>query len=139
MADSTDVPSCLGNIAFWVSDFDAARRFYTELLGIPETASGDVPRKWVFYVGDGFSFSLNHAEFNPEQRGWTLCPMGGSVGDNFEPYVTVYVADLEAVIRRCRDAGIEIRTEEPFSLGENFGWSIEMRDPDGRTVAVTQR
>jgi hypothetical protein len=53
--------------------------------------------------------------------------------------MTVYVPDLEAVIDRCRARGITLRTEEPFSLGDGFGLSIEVRDPDGNTIAVTER
>jgi catechol 2,3-dioxygenase-like lactoylglutathione lyase family enzyme len=129
----------LGNIAFWVSDFDAMRAFYTDVIGVDELASGERPRNWVFYGSNEFSFSLNQAEFTPAESGWTTCPKWGSSGENWNPYMTLYVPDLQEVIARCKAAGIRIRTEEPFSLGEGFGMSIEVMDPDGNAVALTQR
>lgn len=132
-------PSYLGNIAFWVSDFDAMRNFYTNVVGIPETAAGETPRRWVFYNQGDFFFTLLKEEFSPDRSGWTRCPMPGSTGNNWRPYVTFYVPDLNAAIARCKAAGIVVRTEKPFSLGEGFGESIEVMDPDGNAVALTQR
>lgn len=129
----------LGNIAFWVSDFDGMRRFYSEIIGVPEIASGDPPYQFVFYAYGPFSFSLNKADFTPEPKGWRRCPMPPSHGENWEPYFTLYVPDLQAVIARCKEAGIALRSEEPFSLGDGFGFSIDIMDPDGNAVAVTQR
>ncbi len=130
----------MGNIAFWVSNFDAMRSFYSDVVGVPEAAMGEKPRQWVFYNQEGFSFSLLKSDDRvPERVGWTRCPMPGSTGENWRPYVTFYVSDLRTVIARCRAAGIVIRTEEPFSLGDGFGESIEVMDPDGNAVALTQR
>jgi len=130
----------LGNIAFWVSDFDAMRKFYTEVIGVSEVAAGQTPRAWVFYQQEGFSFSLLKSnELVPERLGWARCPMPGSTGDNWRPYITFYVPSLSAVIARCKAGDITIRTEVPFSLGEGFGESIEVMDPDGNSIALTQR
>ncbi len=136
---SQEVEPTLGNIAFWCSDFDAMRRFYSEIIGLPERAAGERPRKWVFYGDMTFSFSLNQAEIAPHDEGWTRCPRDPSIGDNWRPYITFYVPDLQATIARARQAGAPLHSDEPFSLGEGFGWSIEMKDPDGNAVAVTQR
>lgn len=130
----------LGNIAFWVSDFDAMRKFYSDVVGVPEAGTGEKPRRWVFYNHEGFSFSLLKSDdLVPERKGWTRCPMPGSTGENWRPYVTFYVSDLRAVINRCKAAGVVVRTEEPFTLGQGFGESIEVMDPDGNAVALTQR
>lgn len=129
----------LGNIAFWVSNFDAMRGFYSEILGVPEIAAGADRSKWVFYAYGPFSFSLNEADYTVEPKGWNRCPVSPTLGDNWEPYITFYVPDLQAVIERCKAAGIVLRTEEPFSLGEGFGLSIDVMDPDGNAVAITER
>ena len=138
-AEYETVPPHLGNIAFWVSDFESMREFYSTILGVPEAGAGSVPHSWVFYAHGPFSFSLNQARFSPQDRGWNRCPMTPGNGDNWDPYMTFYVPDLAETIARCREAGIRMRTQEPFSLGEGFGWSIDVRDPDGNTVAITQR
>jgi|GEM_PF-2736705 len=130
------VPAHFGNIAFWVADFAGMRKFYSEVLGVPELAAGD---GWAYYGYGAFSFSINRADFTPAEKGWALCPMPGSTGDRNYPYMTLYVPDLDAVIGRCRAAGITIRTETPFSLGEGFGYSVEVKDPDGNPIAITQR
>lgn len=129
----------LGNIAFWSADIDAARRFYSEVVGLPEGASGAQPRKWVIYGSAGFSFSLNEAPDTDVTDGWAKCPMDPSTGDTWAAYHTIYVPDLAAVVERCRAAGVPLHQDEPFSLGEGFGRSIEARDPDGRTIALTER
>lgn len=137
--DSTTPPS-LNNIAFWVSDFNAMRKFYSEIIGIPEAAAGEKPRQWVFYQQGGFAFSLlKSTELIPERKGWGHCPMPGSTGDNWRPYITFSVPDLQAVIARCKAGSITVRTEKPFSLGDGFGESIEVMDPDGNAIALTQR
>jgi hypothetical protein len=54
------IPAHLGNIAFWVSDFDQMRKFYTETIGIPELSGGSYRGKgWAFYGNGSFTFSLN--------------------------------------------------------------------------------
>lgn len=130
----------LGNIAFWVRDFESMRGFYSDVVGVPEAAAGETPRPWVFYNQEGFSFSLLKGDdLVSERAGWTRCPLPGSTGENWRPYITFYVSDLEAVVARCKAAGIVVRTEKPFSLGDGFGESIEVMDPDGNAVALTQR
>jgi len=89
---------------------------------------------------DGFSFMLcQSGECKLEGHGWTRCPKPGSTGENWHPDVTFYVPDIRAVVDRCRTAGIETRTEEPFSLGEGYGWSIGVKTPNGNAIAITQR
>jgi catechol 2,3-dioxygenase-like lactoylglutathione lyase family enzyme len=132
-------PPHLGNIAFWVSNFDAMRDFYSRIIGIPEIAAGDDGSPYVFYSYGPFSFSLIGSGATPQESGWSRCPMTPNEGDNWLPYITFYVPDLHEVILRGRESGVRFRTEKPFSLGEGFGWSIDVRDPDGNTVALTQR
>lgn len=137
--DSVPAPY-LGNIAFWVRDFESMRKFYSDVVGVPEAAAGEKPRPWVFYNQEGFSFSLLKGDnLVSERAGWTRCPLPGSIGENWRPYITFYVPDLRAVVVRCKAAGIVLRTEKPFSLGEGFGESIEVLDPDGNAIALTQR
>lgn len=129
----------LGNIAFWVSDFDAARAFYVDLLGLEPLHEGDRPRNWAFFGNEFFTWSINEAEMQPAEKGWARCPMNPALNEAWDPYITIYVDDLAGTLERCRDAGVEVRQSEPFSLGEGFRFSSEVRDPDGNTIALTQR
>ncbi len=129
----------LGNIAFWCADFDAMLAFYTKTLGLQPLSVGDRPRKWAFFGDNSFNFSLNEAPFTPVDKGWAKCPMNPALGEEWHPYITFYVQDLDAVITRCRENNVPLHSEEPFSLGEGFGRSIEVKDPDGNTVALTER
>ncbi|MDB5036050.1 MAG: Glyoxalase-like domain [Chlorobi bacterium] len=125
----------LGNIAFWVNDFENMRKFYSEVIGVPERASSG---GHVYYVQDGFSFSIIRMGFDPPRRGWSRCPHDPSLGVTWDPYITFYVPDLAAAIQRCRQAGIAMKSDEPFSLGEGYGMSIDVMDPDGNPVALTE-
>ncbi|MEP7217821.1 MAG: VOC family protein, partial [Bacteroidota bacterium] len=118
----------LGNIAFWVHDFENMRKFYSEVIGVPERAAGPA---YVYYVQEGFSFSIIKAAFDPPRRGWSRCPHDPSLGVTWDPYITFYVPDLAAAIGRCRQAGITMKSDEPFSLGEGYGMSVDVMDPDG--------
>ena len=130
----------LGNIAFWASDFTAMREFYSEVIGLAEIAvGGEVGNRYVFYMYGSFSFSFNEAAFTPPRSGWSKVPMPTATGDHWGPYVTLYVPALTEVIERAKAKGITLRTDAPFSLGEGFGFSMEMLDPDGNAVAVTER
>ena len=130
----------LGSISLWVSNFEAMRHFYSEVMGFPEAWVGNVVYNCAVYDFNGYQIILCHNEtFTPPQRGWTRCPAMGSEGENWDPYITFYVPDIQAVIDRCRAAGAILRTPEPFSLGGNFGVSIEVKDPDGNAIAITQR
>jgi catechol 2,3-dioxygenase-like lactoylglutathione lyase family enzyme len=132
----------MATVAIWVKNFDAMRHFYSEVIGVPEMWYGNALYDCVVYGGSGgdFSFMLAHnSEAEPPTAGWTRCPKPGSVGQNWLPYTTFYVPDLGAAIDRCHAAGIELRTEAPFSLGPGYGWSIEVKDPDGNALALTQQ
>ena len=134
------VQGVFGNIAFWVNDLAASRHFFSDILGIPELAAREGAKPFVFYGNPAaFTFSINKGDVKPAEAGWTKCPFDPAMNDNWKPYMTIYVNDLAAVIDRCKSEDIPMRQDEPISLGEGFGISIEMKDPDGNTWAVTQR
>ncbi|HVZ38633.1 MAG TPA: VOC family protein [Candidatus Kapabacteria bacterium] len=131
----------LQNIAIWAADFPAMRRFYSEVIGLPEGWYGDRLYPCVVYQNGSspMTILLAHKEdFVPEQRGWAMCPKVGAVGENWDPYITFFVPDIHAVVTRCKAEGIIMRTDGPFDLGEGHGLSIEVKDPDGNAVALTQ-
>ncbi len=129
-----------GNIAFWVSDVAKSRHFFSDILGIPELAAREGAKPFVFYGNPAtFTFSINKGDVKSAKNGWTKCPFDPTLNDDWKPYMTIYVNNLQAVIDRCNNEGIPMRQDEPFSLGEGFGISVEIKDPDGNTWAVTQR
>ena len=129
----------LGNIAFWVSDFEKSRAFYSEIIGVNEMEYGEVPRKWALYGTKDFSFSVNEGRSESRKIRWAKSPMNPSLNETWDPYVTIYVPKLDEVTNRCRSANVSMRQEQPFSLGQGFGRSIEVQDPDGNTLAITER
>lgn len=141
-AEDVDVPRpYLQNIAIWAADFPAMRKFYSDVIGLPESWYGDRLYPCVVYRNGSSPMTLMLAhkeEFVPQRRGWTTCPKVGGVGENWDPYITFFVPDIRGAVDRCRAQGIVMRTDEPFDLGDGFGLSIEVLDPDGNAVALTQ-
>lgn len=139
-SDENPLVGTFGNIAFWVNDVAQSRHFFSVVLGVPELTARDGDKPFVFYGNPaGFSFSINKGEAQKANEGWAKCPFDPTQNDTWKPYMTIYVTDLNAVIERCKLEQIPMRQDKPFSLGEGFGESIEIKDPDGNTWAVTQR
>jgi predicted enzyme related to lactoylglutathione lyase len=105
-----------------VSDLDAARRFYRDVLGFEETSYGEGrdDRCW-YLVGDSARLGL-----------WT--PQTGLAGGHGGAHVhyAFHVEDAEVVglLERISAAGAEV--EGPIQLGP--GRAIYVTDPDGNVV-----
>jgi len=112
----------ISELVLEVSDLEAARRFYRDVLGLEETLYGEGREGRVWYlVGDSARLGL-----------WT--PQTGLAGGRGGAHVhfAFHVPDdeLDALAERLRAAGAEI--EGPVQLGP--GRAIYVADPDGNVV-----
>ena len=132
---STATHTHLAQFNVWCIDYPAMRRFYTEGLGFEEAGHND---EWLFcyYNFPSHQISLMGGATRPATSGWGRCPASPEDGDHWAPYVTVGVPDLDRFIEWARANGIALRTAEPVMYGTVP--SIDARDPDGNTVAVSQ-
>jgi catechol 2,3-dioxygenase-like lactoylglutathione lyase family enzyme len=114
--------SGISELVLEVSDLDASRAFYRDLLGFEETLYGEGrdDRYW-YLIGDSARLGL-----------WT--PQTGIAGGRGGAHVhfAFQIADekLDALRSRIADAGVEV--EGPIQLGP--GRAIYVSDPDGNVV-----
>ncbi|MEK6250593.1 MAG: VOC family protein [Actinomycetota bacterium] len=114
--------SAISELVLEVSDLDAARAFYRDVLGFEETLYGEgrEGRYW-YLIGDTARLGL-----------WT--PQTGLAGGQGGAHVhfAFHVEDpeIDALLKRIGASGVEV--EGPIQLGP--GRAIYVTDPDGNVV-----
>jgi catechol 2,3-dioxygenase-like lactoylglutathione lyase family enzyme len=114
----------ISELVLEVSDLEAARRFYRDLLGFEETLYGEgrEDRYW-YLVGDSARLGL-----------WT--PQVGLAGGRGGAHVhfAFHVADgeIDALMERLGRSDLEVEVEGPIQLGP--GRAVYLTDPDGNVV-----
>ena len=114
----------ISELVLEVSDLEAARRFYRDLLGFEETLYGEgrEGRYW-YLVGDSARLGL-----------WT--PQVGLAGGRGGAHVhfAFHVADgeIDALMERLGRSDTEVEVEGPIQLGP--GRAVYLTDPDGNVV-----
>jgi catechol 2,3-dioxygenase-like lactoylglutathione lyase family enzyme len=114
--------SGISELVLEVSDLDAARRFYRDVLGFEETLYGEgADGRYWYLVGDTARLGL-----------WTeqVGLAGGRGGEHVHYAFHVEDAQIDALKERIEDAGAEV--EGPVQLGP--GRAIYITDPDGNVV-----
>lgn len=112
----------------YVTDLDAAERFYTEVLGLEFVDR--LPGRHVFLrCGSGMVLL-----FDPDrtQHSDSGTPTHGAHGRGHIAFA-VEAEDLPAWRQRLAAHHVGIEKDEP---GENGGWSIYFRDPAGNSVEL---
>jgi predicted enzyme related to lactoylglutathione lyase len=107
----------IDNVLFAVGDFDAARRFYADTLGL--TPKFEVPGMGLA----GFRLGMRSRPSS-----------SGPVGDR--PRIWLEVADARAAAAELRARGVE-PLAEPFEV--QTGWTVEFADPAGNMVGQASR
>ena len=105
-----------------VSDLDAARRFYRDVLGFEETLYGEgAEGRYWYLVGDTARLGI-----------WTeqVGLAGGRGGAHVHYAFNVADGEIDAIKDRIEAAGAEV--EGPIQLGP--GRAIYVTDPDGNVV-----
>ena len=124
----------LAHVGIYVDDIERSKKFYKDILGlecIEETA----------FEMDGNGF---HCAF--VQRG-SVClelshrRIGSNPGDGMTDHVDYAVDDLEAIIEKLKEKGIEFESEEPKYCDTMFPngtkW-IFFRGPDQEHIELAQ-
>ena len=114
--------SGISELVLEVSDLDAARRFYRDLLGFEETLYGEGrdDRLW-YLIGSSARLGL-----------WTpqVGLAGGRCGTHVHFAFQLPREALDPLLERLRAAGVEV--EGPIQLGADR--AIYATDPDGNVV-----
>jgi len=114
--------SAISELVLEVSDLDAARAFYRDVLGFEETLYGEgrEGRYW-YLIGDSARLGL-----------WTpqIGLAGGRGGAHVHFAVHVPRETLDPLLERLRERGAEV--EGPVQLGADR--AIYVTDPDGNVV-----
>ncbi len=111
-------PSWIGVV---VDDLEGQRRFWGDLLGLPEAGSG--PDYVEFDLGEGRMFELLRRSEVPEY-------------DRPRFQVGFAVEDIERAREEMIGRGVEPITE--IARGEGSAWAY-FRDPEGNLFEITQR
>ena len=112
----------ISELVLEVSDLDAARRFYRDLLGFEETLYGEgAEGRYWYLIGDVARLGL-----------WTeqVGLAGGRGGAHVHFAFHVPDAEIDRLLEGLRPAGTEV--EGPVQLGP--GRAIYVTDPDGNVV-----
>jgi catechol 2,3-dioxygenase-like lactoylglutathione lyase family enzyme len=114
--------SGISELVLEVSDLEAARRFYREVLGFEETLHGEgAEGRYWYLVGETARLGL-----------WTeqVGLAGGRGGSHVHYAFNVDDGEIDALKSRIEGAGAEV--EGPIQLGP--GRAIYVTDPDGNVV-----
>ena len=111
------------NIWYRVSDLEAARAFYVDLLGF-EQVYFDEEDRWVRLVRNGVEIAIAEGEFQ-----------GEAASEDGEAVATVDVADVKAEADRLRAAGVKVGVvlEIPGTIR-----LLDIFDPDGNRLQLSQ-
>ena len=112
----------ISELVLEVSDLDAARRFYRDVLGFEETLYGEgAEGRYWYLVGDTARLGL-----------WTqqVGLAGGRGGEHVHYAFSVPDGEIDRLRERIEGAGAEV--EGPIQLGP--GRAIYVTDPDGNVV-----
>lgn len=121
MADPPPVAG-ISELVLEVSDLDAARRFYRDVLGFEETLYGEgAEGRYWYLVGETARLGL-----------WTeqVGLAGGRGGAHVHYAFNVPEGEVDRLKERIESAGAEV--EGPIQLGP--GRAIYVTDPDGNVV-----
>lgn len=136
------------SIGLLVDDLEASRHFYVDLLGLVETRRFSIDEDFGRRSGlsEGVAFEvvvvkpegadeateIKLVQFNeaiPQQAGG---PVQGSRGMR---YMTLFVADVKAVVARLTEEGISLEGECPLELGNGADFVV-VKDPNGVFVEL---
>ncbi len=128
-------PSAVLESALYVTDLDAAERFYRDVLGLAMIAR--VPGRHVFFrCGDGvlLLFVAEATSLPPASGARLPVPPHGTTGAGHLCF-SATAAEIAAWRRRLEAAGVAIEADFEWPKG---GRSIYFRDPSGNSLEFAE-
>ncbi|MBI2169682.1 MAG: VOC family protein [Actinobacteria bacterium] len=114
-------PLAVHHVSVNVSDVEAARAFYTDVLGLmPRSDRPDFGFGGAWLDAGGQQLHLVEGDVPPEK------------GQHF----AILVADLDETVSELRSRGVEV--SDPFPVGEGPSRQAFLSDPSGNLVELHQ-
>lgn len=110
------------HVSINVADVEAAKPFYTDVLGLTEMPRPDFgfPGAWLRSPGGAEVHLLEVADWvAPKGQHWSF-----------------RVDDIDRVVGQLRDAGVKVR--DPVAIGDTGGQQAFLFDPAGNMIELTQ-
>ncbi|RWP40538.1 MAG: glyoxalase/bleomycin resistance/extradiol dioxygenase family protein [Mesorhizobium sp.] len=128
-------PSAILESALYVTDLDAAEKFYTDVLGLDLLGKVD-GRHLFFRCGDGvlLIFNAEATKVPPAPDAKLKVPPHGTVGDGH----LCFAASADEIVRwRAHLERKKIAIESEFEWPQG-GRSIYIRDPSGNSIEFAE-
>jgi catechol 2,3-dioxygenase-like lactoylglutathione lyase family enzyme len=128
-------PSAILESALYVTDLDAAEKFYTDVLGLDLLGKVD-GRHLFFRCGDGvlLIFNADATKVPPAPDAKLKVPPHGTVGDGH----LCFAASADEIVRwRAHLERKKIAIESEFEWPQG-GRSIYIRDPSGNSIEFAE-
>ncbi len=128
-------PSAILESALYVTDLDAAEKFYTDVLGLDLLGKVD-GRHLFFRCGDGvlLIFNADATKVPPAPDARLKVPPHGTVGDGH----LCFAASADEIVRwRAHLERKKIAIESEFEWPQG-GRSIYIRDPSGNSIEFAE-
>ena len=113
------------HVAICVSDVGAARRFYSDQLGLGEIERPDFGFPGAWYEVGALQLHLMQRTLQTDVEG---------IGPHFALYIPT--DDFHTEVERLRSEGVAI-TREPSQREHDGIWAAFCQDPDGNTIELT--
>ena len=108
----------MGIVVLYVRDVQKAKKFYTEVIGLPEDKAQSSPEFVMLRPSGGSLLALEDIAISPVGK--------GSAQPSTE--IGFLVDDADAVWKRWKERGVEMVTELE---NKPFGRTFTAKDPDG--------
>ncbi|MEM7011627.1 MAG: VOC family protein [Verrucomicrobiota bacterium] len=146
--DDTPVfSSATVDIGIVVSDIDKSAKFYTEIIGVTEVKGFSVTGEMGAGIGLTENVGLDIRVFVLGEGGTKLKMMAAPETKPVKQdqkfihstlglsYLTLRVNDLDAAVKRAKDAGVKFEGKTPYLLSGN-NYLLTVRDPDGNFIEL---
>ena len=119
---------CVAEAVLYVSDLDKAADFYTDVLGLPLTASFNEAR--FLQTGRNSTVILFNVEGIRKRK--SVIPSHGAIGEGHIA-LAVPTGEMDSWRERLMAHGVTIEHEQDWPQGTH---SIYFRDPDGNSLEL---
>ena len=122
----------------FANDVETMRNFYSDILGLEEVSyMNDSGFGWINYNMGDFEFMVFRTDKPiPVISEWQAQP-GYEGGTGYLPSWSIVIDNscFEAVVKKCKDAGLKIFQEKP-EWRQDCYWGFTVADPMGNTVEI---